>query len=70
MPEIVHSDYEISEDGDDLLEDQLMEECKKACKSVEIDMKEKGKQLAGDRNGEPTKNKKVCMFDELRAPAK
>ncbi|KAM0839355.1 hypothetical protein ACQ4PT_060368 [Festuca glaucescens] len=46
--EIVDSDYDISRDDDDLLEDQLMADVKKKCRDVDIGMKEKRKQLAED----------------------
>ncbi|KAM0929447.1 hypothetical protein ACQ4PT_001527 [Festuca glaucescens] len=48
QPELVDSDFDISRDDDDLLEDQLMADVKKKCRDVDIGLKEKGKQLVED----------------------
>ncbi|KAM0831250.1 hypothetical protein ACQ4PT_065669 [Festuca glaucescens] len=48
QPDIVDSDFDISGDDDDLLEDQLMADVKKKCRDVDIGLKEKGKQLVED----------------------
>jgi hypothetical protein len=47
-PELVDSDYDISGDDDDLLEDQLMEDVKKKCRDFDIGLKEKWKELVED----------------------
>jgi hypothetical protein len=44
--EINDIDYDISEEDDDPLKDQLVIDAKKTCKSAEIGLKENGKQLA------------------------
>jgi hypothetical protein len=66
VPKIIDSDNDISGDGDDLLEDQLMVEVKMKCKSIDNDLKEKEKQITEDDElqlQEPDSDKEAMEYN-------